>query len=147
MYNNSLVNYSAYGTRKVDLSCGVSYGDDLEKVKRLSVEAVREKVEACDKDKEIEFFFTEFGDSSINFLLRFWIRDYNQPSYLRARSEAIMALKKTFDENDIMIPFPIRTLDFGIKGGETLREMLGKSNGQAGAESFQAGPDKNQQTS
>lgn len=35
-----------------------------------------------------------------------------------------MAIKKAFDDNDIMIPFPIRTLDFGIKGGEKLDTML-----------------------
>jgi small conductance mechanosensitive channel len=34
------------------------------------------------------------------------------------RSKAIKAIKKTFDEQDITIPFPIRTLDFGIKAGK-----------------------------
>ncbi len=41
-----------------------------------------------------------------------------------ARSDAIIAITKKFDENDIMIPFPIRTLDFGIRGGEKLNAML-----------------------
>jgi small-conductance mechanosensitive channel len=35
-----------------------------------------------------------------------------------------MRIKKAYDENNIMIPFPIRTLDFGIKGGEILNEQL-----------------------
>ncbi|MGZ5303898.1 MAG: hypothetical protein ACXWDO_07295 [Bacteroidia bacterium] len=35
-----------------------------------------------------------------------------------------MLIKKAYVENDITIPFPIRTLDFGIKGGETLSEMM-----------------------
>lgn len=39
------------------------------------------------------------------------------------RSEAIKAIKAAFDQNDITIPFPIRTLDFGIKGGQKLSEM------------------------
>jgi small conductance mechanosensitive channel len=34
-----------------------------------------------------------------------------------------MHIKEAFDANDIMIPFPIRTLDFGIRGGEKLSEM------------------------
>jgi small conductance mechanosensitive channel len=34
-----------------------------------------------------------------------------------------MFIKKAFDQNEITIPFPIRTLDFGIKGGKTLSEM------------------------
>jgi small conductance mechanosensitive channel len=36
------------------------------------------------------------------------------------RSKAIKTIKKVFDEQDITIPFPIRTLDFGIKAGKTL---------------------------
>jgi small conductance mechanosensitive channel len=39
-------------------------------------------------------------------------------------SDGIMAVKKAYDENDSTIPFPIRTLDFGIKGGEKLTEEL-----------------------
>jgi small conductance mechanosensitive channel len=39
------------------------------------------------------------------------------------RSKAIKRIKKAFDEQDITIPFPIRTLDFGIKGGKKLKKM------------------------
>ena len=49
---------------------------------------------------------------------------------LAAQSDAIMAIKQAYDANDIMIPFPIRTLDFGIKGGEKLSTMLNGSGGK-----------------
>jgi small conductance mechanosensitive channel len=39
------------------------------------------------------------------------------------KSTAIKTIKKAFDEHEITIPFPIRTLDFGIKGGQTLSQM------------------------
>ena len=48
----------------------------------------------------------------------------SNPDFWSPRSEAIMAIKKAYDENDIMIPFPIRTLDFGIRGGEKLNSVL-----------------------
>jgi small-conductance mechanosensitive channel len=64
-----------------------------------------------------------FGESSINFMIRIWLSSTEQSSYLEARSEAIMMIKKAYDHNNITIPFPIRTLDFGIKGGQTLSEM------------------------
>jgi small conductance mechanosensitive channel len=38
-------------------------------------------------------------------------------------NQVIINIKKAYDENDIMIPFPIRTLDFGIKGGKELSEV------------------------
>ncbi|EMR02025.1 mechanosensitive ion channel family protein [Cesiribacter andamanensis] len=123
VFQNTITNYSVLGKRRIDLAVGVSYGDDLEKVKQVSLQAVK-SLEMLSQQEPIQFFYTEFGDSSINFELRFWISFKAQPDYLQARSDAIMAIKQAFDENDISIPFPIRTLDFGIKGGEKLTEML-----------------------
>jgi small conductance mechanosensitive channel len=80
------------------------------------------------EDKKVEFFYTAFGDSSINFVVRYWVNYGRQPDYFRAISDGIKNLKKTYNENDITIPFPIRTLDFGIKGGEKLDSMLSSNN-------------------
>ncbi len=118
-----LINYSASGLRRIDLSCGISYGDDLEKVKAVTLNAITSHVD-YDNNRPVEFFYESFGDSSINFIVRYWLSETSQKSWLEARSQGIMALKAAFDQNDIMIPFPIRTLDFGIKGGEKLDSML-----------------------
>ncbi|WP_020539188.1 mechanosensitive ion channel family protein [Lewinella cohaerens] len=122
-YQNPFKNYSTNNRRRIDLSCGVSYGDDLEKVRDLAIKTIERSV-TITKGSEVELFFNEFGSSSINFTLLFWIDDYRQKNYLKAQSDAIIAIKKAFDENDIMIPFPIRTLDFGIKGGEKIADAL-----------------------
>jgi small conductance mechanosensitive channel len=128
VFQNRLTNYSRSGQRRVDLSCGVSYGDDLEKAKRVALEAIG-GLEKRVKGRDVELFYNGFGDSSINFTLRFWI-DFarSQADFLAAQSDAIMALKRAFDENDITIPFPIRTLDFGALGGVTLSEELGEAD-------------------
>jgi small-conductance mechanosensitive channel len=68
--------------------------------------------------------YTEFGSSSINFSVRYWIPFKRQLDYNNAISDGVMALKKSYDANGITIPFPIRTLDFGIKGGEKLSAHL-----------------------
>ena len=132
MAQEPIKNYNTLRMRRVDLGCGVSYGDDLDKVKEITVEAIKSSVK-YDRDKPIQLFFNEFGDSSINYTLRFWIdrQKTGQADYLEAQSDAIMAIKRAYDGNDIMIPFPIRTLDFGIKGGEKLSEML-DADGDAG---------------
>jgi len=44
-----------------------------------------------------------------------------------------MLIKKAYDTNNIMIPFPIRTVDFGIKGGVNLAEALKKYPGKMDA--------------
>lgn len=117
---NPIKNKTISGHRRLDLVVGVSYGDDLEKVKKIAIEAAS-KVSVRSQSDDVTLFYNAFADSSINFTIRIWM---DKPdSFLTCRSEAIMLIKKAFDENDILIPFPIRTLDFGIKGGKELSEM------------------------
>jgi small conductance mechanosensitive channel len=120
---NPIVNYSAIGKRRIDLDVGVSYGDDLEKAERVALDAVN-AVSGRDTSRDPDLFYQGFGDSSINFTVRFWIDFQRQTDYLSARSEAVKRIKQAFDDHDITIPFPIRTLDFGIVGGEKLAEQL-----------------------
>ncbi|MDZ7717874.1 MAG: mechanosensitive ion channel family protein [Balneolaceae bacterium] len=123
VYENPLTNFTKNYERRIDLECGISYGDDLEKVKKVATDAIQ-SIEHRNQNRDVEFYFKEFGASSINFVVRFWVDFRTNPDYWSPQSDAIMALKKAFDENDIMIPFPIRTLDFGIRGGEKLNTML-----------------------
>ncbi len=123
VFENPLINFTENRERRVDLECGVSYAEDLNKVKKLATEAI-EELENYNSDKDILFYFNKFGGSSINFKVCFWVDFRRNPDFLTPRSEAVIALKKKFDENDITIPFPIRTLDFGIEGGEKLDSML-----------------------
>jgi small conductance mechanosensitive channel len=122
VFQNTIENFSSTGKRRLDLTVGISYGDDLAKVKKVVLEAIQELTEK-DPNRQPEFFYKTFGDSSINFDLRIWLKDVDQSVFLETQSDTIMLIKKAFDQNDITIPFPIRTLDFGIKGGKTLSEM------------------------
>src|SRR5215210_3665321 len=124
VFENAIQNYTTTGRRRIDLRVGVSYDADLEKVRRVAVRAL-EQVSTRKADTEVEAFFEEFGDSSITFVARFWI-DFTsqQADYLQARSEAIERLKSAFDQNGITIPFPVRTLDLGVRSGEKLAEAL-----------------------
>lgn len=114
-------NYTLLGKRRVDLAGRVSFGYELEKVKVITLDAVK-NIEGL-SDDPTTFFYTEFGDSSVNFVLRLWVDTARQGSFLDVQSEAIIRIKKAYDTNDILIPFPIRTLDFGVKGGTPLNEV------------------------
>ncbi len=123
IYNNPLTNYSINGRRRIDLEVGISYGDDLEKVKQITLDALK-PLKSINQNEGIMFHYSEFGNSSINFVVRFWVHyRRSHTEYLDGLHDAIVAIKKAYDENDITIPFPIRTLDFGIKGGKTLSDM------------------------
>jgi small conductance mechanosensitive channel len=122
LIEGQISNYSVTGVRRVDLKCGISYGADLQQAEDLAIEAVKSMPER-NPGRPVEFFYEEFGDSSINFNLRFWI-EADQKTFLKARSEAIKLLMQAFKDHGITIPFPIRTLDFGITGGVSLKEQL-----------------------
>ena len=122
LLQNPIENYSLMGKRRMDLTVGVSYGEDLERVRDITLKAVAD-IEGT-TDDEITFFYQEFGDSSINFDIRIWVNTAEQVEFLQVKSDAVMRIKKAFDQNNITIPFPIRTLDFGIKGGQPLSEAL-----------------------
>lgn len=126
VFKNPLINFTQTGRRRIDIPVGVSYGEDLDRARRVAIETI-EALEGRDTTRPVELFYEEFGDSSINFQVRFWIDFTSQTDFLKARSEAIIAIKGAFDRNDITIPFPIRTLDFdgGAVGGQGLGEALG----------------------
>jgi small-conductance mechanosensitive channel len=124
-----LVNYTENHERRIDLACRVSYGDDLDKAKQAATEAVK-NIHNYNKERPVQFIYDEFGSHSINFQIRFWVHFRKNMDYLSARSDAIMAITKKFKEEDLKIPFPIRTLDFDIRRGEKLDEMLLNEKGK-----------------
>lgn len=112
--DNPLRNYSLTDSMRVAVACGVGYESDLEKVENL-VKKTLQSLEAQKEDTEIELYYTEFGDSSINFICRYWVDAKDARNRLEAKSMGIKAIKKAFDANDINIPFPIRTLEFNSR--------------------------------
>ena len=122
IYEEKLSNLSRKGERRMELQVGVSYGDDLAVVKKVATAAL-ETVQPR-LDRPVDVFFQAFGESSVDFCAHVWIPFRTQRDMLAAQSAAVMAIHKAFGENGITIPFPIRTLDFGIPGGTPLREEL-----------------------
>ena len=126
VFQNPIENFSILGKRRFDLTIGVSYGDDLDKVRTVTLEAVRDLPHLSAEDPTT-MYYREFSDSSITFVLRLWIKSAEQKDYMAGGSLAIERIKKAYEVNDILIPFPIRTMDFGIKGGVRLDELKSAS--------------------
>ncbi len=105
-------NFTGSSRSRIFVECGVGYESDLELVKKVTENAIAE-IFTQNGNEEIEFFYTGFGDSSINYVIRYWTDVKNRKDILKAQSEGILAIKKAYNKNNINIPFPIRTLDFG----------------------------------
>lgn len=112
---NPLKNYSLTTKMRVFLECGVGYESDLEEVENLTKEVIKNSFSQIESTNEVEFYYTEFGSSSINYLCRFWIDSENALEKLKAKNKAIIEIKKAYDKANINIPFPNRTLQFDNK--------------------------------
>ena len=123
--DGSFTNYSMNQRNRIFVNCGVGYESDLQMVEDLTVKIITDNFEQ-QNDEQVEFFFTEFGDSSINFMVRFWADCVNVKQEHAARHKAIKLIKTHFDERDINIPFPIRTLDFGKNNLQIVKESPSK---------------------
>ncbi|WP_281846468.1 mechanosensitive ion channel family protein [Olleya namhaensis] len=113
--DNPMKNYTLTTKMRVFLECGVGYESDLDYVQQLTKETICNTFDQIEKPEDVEFYYTEYGGSSINYLCRFWIDADNALEKMRSKSKAIIEIKKAYDKENINIPFPIRTLQFDNK--------------------------------
>ena len=98
----TITNYSANETRRVDLVVGVSYSDDIDKVRRELQDLVAADDRILD-DPAVTIAVSELADSSVNFVVRPWVKTAD---YWGVYFDLTEAIKKRFDETGISIPFP-----------------------------------------
>ncbi|SDI98239.1 small conductance mechanosensitive channel [Ferrimonas sediminum] len=100
--NGVIVNYSAKDTRRVDLVIGVAYDADL----RQTREVLSQVVEASEyvlKDPAYRVEVSELADSSVNFVVRPWVKSED---YWDAYFQLMANIKRALDDAGIGIPFP-----------------------------------------
>ncbi len=108
--NAPITNFTARGTRRTTLDVGVAYGTDLDTAQQVLLRAAA-SVEGVRPQPVPEAWVEQFGESSIDFALRWWHLPDIATTW-RVRSGVAMAVKAAFDEAGIEIPFPQRTLGF-----------------------------------
>jgi len=99
---------------RVRIPFGVAYGSDKELVKQAAMEAAAEVSYTLThmKGREPDVWLTEFGDSSLNFLMLVWVNRQGAKRPTRTRSAYLWALETKLREYGIEIPFPQRDLNF-----------------------------------
>jgi small-conductance mechanosensitive channel len=107
-----VVNWSYSNNRvRLDVNFGVSYDSDPHQVQKLAIEAARSFGRVL-RVPEPVCHLTGFGESSLDFILRFWIDD-PVDGITNVRGVIMMALWDTFKREGIQIPYPVRDLRFG----------------------------------
>jgi small conductance mechanosensitive channel len=102
--SGNITNFSAKETRRIELIFGVSYSDDLKKVKQELIDIVSSD-ERILKDPEPMVAVHELADSSVNFVVRPWVKSAD---YWNVFFDLKEKVKIRFDEKGISIPFPQR---------------------------------------
>ena len=100
--NGSIVNFSNQDTRRIDMVIGCSYEDDIDKVKAVLTDIVA-KDDRVLSDPKTRIAVSELADSSVNFIVRPWVKN---PDYLDVMYSLTEEIKKRFDEEGISIPYP-----------------------------------------
>ncbi len=99
---SNILNYTVNGTRRIDLVMGVSYDDDLKKAQQI-IERVLAEDSRILKDPPAEVAVSELGDSSVDFVIRPWVK---AADYWNVRFDTTRKLKLALDESGITIPYP-----------------------------------------
>ncbi len=105
-------------TGRIEVAVGVSYASDLKQVEGILLEAAKGHPE-CMEDPEPKVYLREFGDSSVNFLMTFWVGDVEITGKWGPQSDVMHTIWDRFHEEGIEIPFPQQ--DVHIKGPIDLR--------------------------
>lgn len=106
--NDVIVNHTATPTRRTVLPVGVGYGTDLRRAQEVAV-AATSVVDGVLEVPGPQAWVTAFGESSIDFDVRFWHAS-DIATMFRVRSDVAMAIKAAFHREGIEIPFPQRVV-------------------------------------
>jgi small conductance mechanosensitive channel len=101
---DTITNYSAHDTRRVDFTFGIGYGDDIDKAKKI-IEDVLTSDERVLKDPAPQIVVSELADSSVNIVARPWAA---AADYWGLKFDVTETVKKRFDAEGVSIPFPQR---------------------------------------
>jgi len=102
IFGDVIKNVSAYDTRRVDLVIGIGYTSDIQKAYDIMMNLIKEDSRIL-SDPATQIAVSELADSSVNFVLRPWVK---KEDYWNVKFDLTRKIKETFDENGIEIPFP-----------------------------------------
>ena len=110
IFKNPVKVHTDQPQRRTDITVGVSYDSDLEQAEAAIIRAVA-SVANVDHSKPVDVFAREFGASSIDFSVRWWV-DTSQQNIFLVQRDVIFAIKRELDAAKIEIPFPYVTHTF-----------------------------------
>jgi small conductance mechanosensitive channel len=104
----------AKDTLRLKFVFGIGYDDDIDKATEIIIEEAK-KHNGILESPEPSVRLIELGDSSVGLQSRIWIENPSRADFVKTRGEYVQAVKQRFDEEDINIPYPNRTIGGGLE--------------------------------
>jgi len=114
VYSHPITNFSRETKRRLDLTIGVACDSDLEFARGTALKAIAD-IEGLLTDPAPKLAFHNFGDSTIDCTLYFWINT-QENGILDAKDAAVIGINSAFVENGIEMPYPVQTVLMEQKG-------------------------------
>lgn len=118
LFTNSVTVNTAFDNRRLEYDVGIGYGDDIDRAKRLILEAIH-SVNSVLINPEPEVLVMELAESTVNIRARWWIKPPLRADALDSRDQVLAAIKKKLVENGIDLPFPTQQILFHDQTEET----------------------------
>jgi len=104
----------AKGQLRLKFVFGIGYDDDIDKAAEIIIEEAKAHAGILDEPGP-SVRLVELGDSSVGLQSRIWIDDPSRSDFVKIRGEYVQTVKERFDEEDINIPYPNRTIGGGLE--------------------------------
>jgi small conductance mechanosensitive channel len=106
IFGDVIKNFTANDTRRIDLVIGIGYSSDIQKAYDIVMDLLNKDSRIL-SDPPAQIAVSEPADSSVNFVVRPWVK---KEDYWSVRFQLTRKIKEAFDENNIEIPFPQQTV-------------------------------------
>lgn len=118
LFTNSVTVNTAFSHRRLEYDLGIGYGDDIDQVKRLILDAIHETTSVL-QDPAPDAIVVGLAESTVNIRARWWVKPPLRAEVLNLQDQVLTAIKKKLTANGIDLPFPTQQILFHDQTEET----------------------------
>lgn len=125
LYTSALTVNTAYKQRRLQLTVGIGYADDIHEAKSEIMKAL-DRADTVSKNATPTIIAVNLGDSTVDLVVRWFIDDGNQANKVASIDQVLIEIKTALDAAGIDMPFPVRTLDLSDPSVKSIVNRLGE---------------------
>ncbi len=109
VFTSAIINFGRYPQRRVELTVGVAYESDLEKVKQVTLDTLKSIPSVSEASSPPQVIFNQFANAAINCTVYYWI-DTTKIGFADAQDQGVRLLKRAYEQHGIELPYPTQVI-------------------------------------